>query len=204
MEKEQESVEALDTGEEPVAQSEAGPELEPDTVPETEKKPSKEELSLLLEDARSKADEHWDQLVRARAEIDNLKKRHQRDLEKAHKFSLERFVSALIPVRDSMELGLEAARGEGADLDKFHEGAELTLKLLSDVMTKFEVEQVDPTGEPFNPELHQAMSVQAREDLPPNTVAAVVQKGYTLNGRLVRPAMVIVSQAASGKLDEKA
>ena len=204
MEKEQESVEALDTGEEPVAQSEAGPELEPDTVPETEKKPSKEELSLLLEDARSKADEHWDQLVRARAEIDNLKKRHQRDLEKAHKFSLERFVSALIPVRDSMELGLEAARGEGADLDKFHEGAELTLKLFSDVMTKFEVEQVDPTGEPFNPELHQAMSVQAREDLPPNTVAAVVQKGYTLNGRLVRPAMVIVSQAASGKLDEKA
>ena len=204
MEKEQESVEALDTGEEPVAQSEAGPELEPDTVPETEKKPSKEELSLLLEDARSKADEHWDQLVRARAEIDNLKKRHQRDLEKAHKFSLERFVSALIPVRDSMELGLEAARGEGADLDKFHEGAELTLKLLSDVMTKFEVEQVDPTGEPFNPELHQAMSVQAREDLPPNTVAAVVQKGYTLNGRLVRPAMVIVSQATSGKLDEKA
>ena len=204
MEKEQESVEALDTGEEPVAQSEAGPELEPDTVPETEKKPSKEELSLLLEDARSKADEHWDQLVRARAEIDNLKKRHQRDLEKAHKFSLERFVSALIPVRDSMELGLEAARGEGADLDKFHEGAELTLKLFSDVMTKFEVEQVDPTGEPFNPELHQAMSVQAREDLPPNTVAAVVQKGYTLNGRLVRPAMVIVSQATSGKLDEKA
>ena len=204
MEKEQESVEALDTGEEPVAQSEAGPELEPDTVPETEKKPSKEELSLLLEDARSKADEHWDQLVRARAEIDNLKKRHQRDLEKAHKFSLERFVSALIPVRDSMELGLEAARGEGADLDKFHEGAELTLKLLSDVMTKLEVEQVDPTGQPFNPELHQAMSVETREDLPPNTVATVVQKGYTLNGRLVRPAMVIVSQATSGKLDEKA
>ena len=204
MEKEQESVEALDTGEEPVAQSEAGPELEPETVPETEKKPSKEELSLLLEDARSKADEHWDQLVRARAEIDNLNKRHKRDLEKAHKFSLERFVNALIPVRDSMELGLEAARGEGADLDKFHEGAELTLKLLSDVMTKFEVEQVDPTGEPFNPELHQAMSVETREDLPPNTVATVVQKGYTLNGRLVRPAMVIVSQATSGKLDEKA
>jgi molecular chaperone GrpE len=204
MDKEQESVEALDKGEEPVAQGEPGPEVEPDTVPETGKKPSKEELRLLLEDARSKADEHWDQLVRARAEIDNLNKRHKRDLEKAYKFSLERFVNALIPVRDSMELGLEAARGEGADLDKFHEGAELTLKLLSDVMTKFEVEQVDPTGEPFNPELHQAMSVETREDLPPNTVATVVQKGYTLNGRLVRPAMVIVSQAASGKLDEKA
>lgn len=204
MEKEQESVEELDTGEEPIAQAEAESQVEPEAVSDAEKKPSDEELNLLLEDARNKADEHWDQLVRARAEMDNLRKRHQRELENAHKFSLERFVNALIPVRDSMELGLEAARGEGADLDKFHEGAELTLKLLSDVMIKFEVEQLDPVGEPFNPELHQAMSIQPREDLPPNTVVTVVQKGYTLNGRLVRPAMVIVSQGTPGKLDEKA
>ena len=201
MEKEQDPVEELDAGEASATQAEAQAEAE--QPPETQQ-PDKEKLGLLLEDARSKADEHWDQLVRARAEADNLHKRHQRDLENAHKFSLERFVNALIPVRDSMELGLSAAQGEGADLNKLREGSELTLKLLSDAMTKFEVVQVDPMGEPFNPDLHQAMSVQPREDLPPNTVVTVIQKGYTLNGRLVRPAMVIVSQATPGKLDEKA
>ena len=201
MEKEQDPVEELDAGEASAAQAEAQAEAE--QPPETQQ-PDNEKLSLLLEDARSKADEHWDQLVRARAEADNLHKRHQRDLENAHKFSLERFVNALIPVRDSMELGLDAAQGEGADLTRLREGSELTLKLLSDVMAKFEVVQVDPVGEPFNPDLHQAMSVQPREDLPPNTVVTVIQKGYTLNGRLVRPAMVIVSQATPGKLDEKA
>ncbi len=201
MEKEQDPVEELDAREVSAAQAEAQAEVE--QPPETQQS-NNEELSLLLEDARSKADEHWDQLVRARAEVDNLRKRHQRDLENAHKFSLERFVNALIPVRDSMELGLDAAQGEGADLNRLREGSELTLKLLSDVMAKFEVVQVDPVGEPFNPDLHQAMSVQPREDLSPNTVVTVVQKGYTLNGRLVRPAMVIVSQATPGKLDEKA
>ena len=201
MEKEQDPVEELDAVEEPVDQAEEQAEVE--QPPET-RQPKNDELSLLLEDARSKADEHWDQLVRVRAEVDNLRKRHQRDLENAHKFSLERFVNAVIPVRDSMELGLDAAQGEGADVNKLREGSELTLKLLSDVMAKFEVLQIDPMGEPFNPDLHQAMSVQPREDLPPNTVVTVFQKGYTLNGRLVRPAMVIVSQATPGKLDEKA
>ncbi|MES9956240.1 MAG: nucleotide exchange factor GrpE [Sedimenticola sp.] len=163
-----------------------------------------EDLRLLLEDARAKADEHWDQLVRARAESENQRKRHERELENAHKFALERFVSELLAVRDSMELGLSAAQDEGADVEKLIEGTELTLKLLSDVMERFEVEQIDPVGEPFNPEFHQAMSIQPREDVPPNTVVTVVQKGYTLNGRLVRPAMVMVSQAVQGGIDEKA
>ncbi|MET0104750.1 MAG: nucleotide exchange factor GrpE [Sedimenticola sp.] len=163
-----------------------------------------EDLRLLLEDARAKADEHWDQLVRARAESENQRKRHERELENAHKFALERFVSELLAVRDSMELGLSAAQDEGADVEKLIEGTELTLKLLSDVMERFEVEQIDPVGEPFNPEFHQAMSIQPREDVPPNTVVTVVQKGYTLNGRLVRPAMVMVSQAVPGGIDEKA
>ncbi|MET0015222.1 MAG: nucleotide exchange factor GrpE [Sedimenticola sp.] len=163
-----------------------------------------DDLRLLLEDARAKADEHWDQLVRARAESENQRKRHERELENAHKFALERFVSELLAVRDSMELGLGAAQDEGADVEKLIEGTELTLKLLSDVMERFEVEQVDPVGEPFNPEFHQAMSMQPREDVPPNTVVTVVQKGYTLNGRLVRPAMVMVSQAVQGGIDEKA
>lgn len=154
-----------------------------------------ERLVLMLEDARSKADENWEQLVRTRAEMDNLRKRQARELENAHKFALERFVNSLLPVRDSMEMGLSAAADQGVDVVKLREGAELTLKLMVDVMEKFDVVQIDPQGEPFNPELHQAMSLVPRDDLPPNTVVTVVQKGYTLNGRLVRPAMVMVSQS---------
>ncbi len=156
---------------------------------------SHEELSLLLEDARNKVDDHWDQLVRARAELDNLRKRQQRELENAHKYALERFVAELLPVCDSLELGLNAASEEGADPARLREGTELTLKLLKDAMQKFNVVQIDPEGEPFDPELHQAMSMQPRSDVPPNTVVSVVQTGYTLNDRLVRPAMVMVSQA---------
>jgi molecular chaperone GrpE len=157
---------------------------------------SSEDLSLMLEDARSRADEHWDQLMRLRAEMENLRKRQERDLANAHKFALERFVNELLPVVDSMELGVSAAKEEGADIGKLLEGSELTLKLFSDVMEKFNVVPVNPEGEPFNPELHQAMSIVPRDDVPANTVVTVVQKGYTLNERLVRPAMVMVSQAA--------
>lgn len=158
---------------------------------------SPEKLQLLLEDARAKADEHWEMVIRARAESENLKKRHSRELENAHKFAIEKFVNELLPVRDSMELGLSAAQGEAADVAKLVEGTELTLKLLSDVMGKFGIEEINPVGEPFNPELHQAMAMQPSSDVEPNTVLTVVQKGYTLNERLVRPAMVMVSQAAS-------
>jgi molecular chaperone GrpE len=154
-----------------------------------------EDLGRLLEDARSKADENWNQVLRLRAELDNLNKRHARELENAHKFALERFVSELLAVWDSLELGHGAALGETVDVEKLREGSELTLKLLGDVMGKFGVTQVDPEGEPFDPEYHQAMSLQPRDDVPPNTVVTVIQKGYTLNGRLVRPALVMVSQA---------
>ncbi|TVO75913.1 nucleotide exchange factor GrpE [Sedimenticola selenatireducens] len=163
-----------------------------------------EELTLLLEDARAKADSHWDQLMRTQAQMDNLRKRHERDLENAHKFALERFVNELLPVRDSLEMGLVAAGEESSTIDHLREGTELTLKLFSDVMDKFNVEQINPEGEPFNPELHQAMSMMPRADVPPNTVVLVVQKGYTLNGRLVRPAMVMVSQAEAGQVDDQA
>jgi molecular chaperone GrpE len=163
-----------------------------------------EDLVLLLEDARNKADENWDQLVRAKAELENLRKRHQRDLESAHKFALEKFVAELLAVHDSMELGLSAAQDEGADLDKLREGSELTIKLFNDVMERFGVAEISPEGEPFNPDLHQAMSMQPQDDVPANTVLAVMQKGYTLNGRLVRPAMVVVSQPNIEKIDEQA
>jgi molecular chaperone GrpE len=156
-----------------------------------------EQLTALLEDARAKADENWDQLLRARAEMENLKRRQANELEKAHKYALDGFVRELLQVRDSLELGHDAALEESANVEKLREGTELTLKLLMDVMGKFGVVQIDPQGEPFDPEYHQAMTTQPRDDVPPNRVVTVVQKGYLLNGRLVRPAMVIVSAAGS-------
>jgi molecular chaperone GrpE len=154
-----------------------------------------EELTAELDAARAKADENWDLLLRARAELENLRRRQAAELEKAHKYALDGFVRELLQVRDSLELGHGAAQESDADIAKLREGTELTLKLLGDVMGKFGVETVDPMGQPFNPELHQAMTMQSRPDVPANTVVAVLQKGYTLNGRLVRPAMVMVSSA---------
>ncbi len=115
-------------------------------------------------------------------------------MENTHKYALERFVGELVGVWDSLELGHNAAQDGTADVDKLREGTELTLKLLIGVMNKFGVEQVSPEGQPFNPELHQAMSLVPRNDVPANTVVTVIQKGCTLNGRLIRPAMVMVSQ----------
>jgi molecular chaperone GrpE len=165
---------------------------------------SAEELTRLLEDARNKADENWDQLIRAKAELENLRKRSQRDLENAHKFAVEKFSRDMLQVWDSLELGHEAAQDENADVAKLKEGTELTLKLLMSVMEKNGIQQIYPAGEPFNPEYHQAMAVQERGDVEPNTVVDVVQKGYLLNGRLIRPAMVMVAKAPSVSVDEKA
>jgi molecular chaperone GrpE len=153
------------------------------------------ELSALLEDARGKADEHWDQCLRLQADLDNLRKRAERDVASAHKFALERFATELLPVRDSLEMGLAAFSTEGADPEKLREGVELTLQMLTSAMGKFEIREVNPDGERFNPDFHQAMSMQERDDVDPNTVVTVVQKGYLLNERLLRPAMVIVSKA---------
>ncbi|WP_296704802.1 nucleotide exchange factor GrpE [Thiocapsa sp. UBA6158] len=159
--------------------------------------PTPEELQLELAAARTDAESLRDQALRVRAEMENLRRRHAVELEKAHKYALDSFVRELLQVRDSLELGHDAALAEGADIAKLREGTELTLKLLGDVMDRFGVAPVDPIEQPFDPEFHQAMTMQPRSDLPPNTVVAVMQKGYTLNGRLVRPALVIVSQQAS-------
>lgn len=147
-----------------------------------------------LEAAQAKADEHWDALLRTQAEMENLRKRAARDVEKARKFGLERLVSELLPVKDSMEMGLSAASDDGVDVAKVREGIDLTLRMFSTAIEKFGVEMVDPAGQAFDPELHQAMSVQEQEGTSAGTVVTVVQKGYTLNGRLVRPAMVIVAK----------
>ena len=169
-------------------------EMEVDSM---EAEASAEDLGKMLEAAQKKAEEHYDQLMRAHAEIDNLKRRHTQEIEKAHKYALDKFVAELLGVWDSLELGNAAAQDASADVDKIREGTELTLKMLGDAMNKFGVEQHNPEGEAFNPEFHQAMSMQPRDDVDPNTVVAVIQKGYSLNGRLVRPAMVMVSQAGS-------
>jgi molecular chaperone GrpE len=177
----------------------------PEAVPGGAAPAAEPELQRLLEEARAKADESRDQLLRVTAELENTRRRHERELEGAHKFALERFVNDLLPVRDSLELGLTAAREAQADAGKLQEGMELTLKMLGDVMSRFGVAPVEPMGEPFDPNLHQALSVQPRDDVPANTVVVVVQKGYTLNGRLVRPAMVMVSRAGqAGGVSEKA
>jgi molecular chaperone GrpE len=157
--------------------------------------PDHAELTALLEDARGKADEHWDQVVRMKAEMENLRKRSERELANAHKFALERFASELLPVRDSLEMGLAAFEVEGADTSKLGEGVALTLQMLTAAMEKAAIQEVNPQDERFDPDFHQAMSTQERDDVEPNTVVNVVQKGYTLNGRLIRPAMVIVSKA---------
>ncbi|MDT8388398.1 MAG: nucleotide exchange factor GrpE [Thiogranum sp.] len=166
------------------------------------------ELQALLEDARSKADDNWNQCLRLQAEIDNLRKRNERDLANAHKFALEKFAADLLPVKDSLEMGLAAAAEENADVARLKEGGDLTLKMLSSVLEKFNVKEINPLNDTFNPEYHEAMSIQERADVPANTVVAVVQKGYLLNDRLIRPAMVMVSKAAAqpqgNQLDEQA
>jgi molecular chaperone GrpE len=136
-----------------------------------------------------------DAALRAAAEAQNAKRRAEQDVEKARKYALERFCSELLPVVDNLERALEAAGGDDEALRPIAEGVELTLKSFTDALQKFQIEAVDPAGEPFDPERHQAMSLVENPDVEPNTVLAVMQKGYTLNGRLVRPAMVMVSKA---------
>ncbi len=166
-----------------------------------------EQLKLTLQDAEARADEHWNQLLRVKAEMANMQRRNERDLENAHKFGIEKFVNELLPVRDSLELGLTAAQEADEDVAKVTEGIELTLKMFSTALEKMGVTEVAPQGEKFNPDLHQAMSMVDDPEVEPNTVLNVFQKGYLLNDRLVRPAMVVVASANSGggeKVDEKA
>ncbi len=139
-----------------------------------------------------------DQVLRAQAEVQNTRRRAEQDVERARKYALERFCSELLPVVDNLERALESASGDDEQLRPIAEGVELTLKSFLNALGKFNIEPVDPAGEPFDPQFHQAMSSVENPDVEPNTVVAVMQKGYTLNGRLVRPAMVMVSKAAAG------
>ena len=154
-----------------------------------------EVAGLLQENERLKMEvqESSDKAVRATAELDNIRKRTSRDIENAHKFALERFVNELLPVVDSMELGINASQS-AEDIESLREGMDLTLKMLFDSMGKFGVKTIDPAGEKFDPEWHEAVSMQELEGSEPGRVVTVIQKGYELNGRLVRPAMVVVAK----------
>jgi len=150
---------------------------------------------VLLEDARNKADEHWNLYMRTQAEMDNLRKRAERDVQNAHKFGIEKLIGELLPVMDSMQMGIAAADDQDEASAKLVEGMEMTVKMFTDALQKVGVTAVDPMGEAFNPEFHQAMSMVENPDAEPNSVMAVMQKGYILNERLVRPAMVVVAKA---------
>jgi molecular chaperone GrpE len=152
-----------------------------------------EQLQQELEAARQEAGDNLDKALRAHAEMENLRKRVARDIENAHKFALEGFVTELLPVLDSLELGLEAA-GSAAEADSLREGMDLTLKKFRDTLDKFGVTVIDPQGEKFDPQRHEAVTMQELEGTASGTVISVMQKGYDLNGRLVRPAMVIVAK----------
>ncbi|HHO81925.1 MAG TPA: nucleotide exchange factor GrpE [Halothiobacillus sp.] len=154
---------------------------------------SVEELQAALAEANAKAEEHWNTVLRLKAEMDNLRKRAERDIQNAHKYALERFVESLLPVVDSLELGIQAVNQEGATIESICEGSEMTLKMLLQSMEKQGVQVVNPLGERFNPDYHQAMAMQPH-DGEANIVINVMQKGYLLNDRLVRPALVVVSK----------
>ena len=153
-----------------------------------------ERLKTELAGAEERAKNHWEQYLRALADVDNVRKRAAKDLESARQFAVERFAQDLIGVKDSLELGISNA--PKADVASLVEGQNATLRLLAKAFEKAQIEEINPEGQPFNPEQHEAMMAQP-SDAAPNTVLTVIQRGYQLNGRLLRPARVVVSAAKS-------
>jgi len=183
--------------ERPEAESEdTNPEL--DTA-DAEPSPEDDAGETALEALQAKADENWDRYLRSAAEVENIRKRAARDVQHARKYALESFGKELLGVKDSLEMGLAAA--ESADADSLLEGSEATLKLLTTTLERFGIAEVDPEGEPFDPELHEAMTMQPSADAEPGSVLTVIQKGYSLNGRLLRPARVIVAAEVPKEAD---
>jgi len=154
------------------------------------------ELELSLSAAHATIADQKDSVIRAKAEVDNVRRRAAQDVEKARKFALEKFAGEMVTVVDNLERGLAIIDAEDESQKATFEGMNLTLQGLLSGLEKFGVKAIDPTDQPFNPEQHQAMSMQEVEGVAPNTVIAVMQKGYELNERLIRPAMVMVSKAA--------
>ncbi len=150
-------------------------------------------LQVQLEKLQEQSKVSLDKVVRAQAEMENLRKRAARDVENAHKYALEKFTNELLPIMDSLELGLSASV-KAKNLDDLCKGMELTLEMFNTVMEKFGITMIEPKGEKFDPELHDAVSMQETDDSNSGIIIEVMQKGYTLNGRLIRPAMVVVAK----------
>jgi molecular chaperone GrpE len=149
------------------------------------------EGEVTLDELQARADENWDRYLRAAAETENVRKRAAKDVEHARKYALEAFAKEMLTVRDSFEMGIDAAKTD--DAASLADGSAATLKLLTATLERFGISEVDPLGEPFDPEMHEAISMQPSADAEPGSVLVVVQKGYALNGRLLRPAMVVVA-----------
>lgn len=162
------------------------------------------ELEAALLSSQASANEAKDAALRARAEGENVRRRSEQEIDKARKFALNKFAEELLPVIDNMERAIEMADKSDEAIKPMLEGVELTLKTMTDTVAKFGLTPIHPVGEPFNPEFHQAMAMQESAEHEPNTVMFVMQKGYELNGRVIRPAMVMVSKAASGNIDTQA
>ncbi|MEX2163240.1 MAG: nucleotide exchange factor GrpE [Sulfuricaulis sp.] len=186
------------------------PEAEENTIPtvdagaaahDLELAPEIKQLQADLDQARAEAAELLDRLLRAKAEVENTRKRAQADVASAHKYALERFAAEIIAVRDSLELArmVELPADSSPAVQKMHEGLDLTLKLMDSIFQKFGLTRLDPRGEKFDPERHQAISLVEAEEVPPNHVVNVVQKGYLLNDRLLRPAMVVIRGEPAAK-----
>jgi molecular chaperone GrpE len=163
---------------------------------ETEQELLEEEQVSETEQLQQQVADANDNVLRIQAEMQNMRRRAERDVENAHKFALDKFSADLLPVVDNLERALSAIDSEDESQKAIAEGIELTLKSFLDVLVRFKIEAVDPAGQPFDANLHQAVSMVPNPDMEPNTVMDVFQKGYTLNGRLIRPAMVVVSSAA--------
>ena len=171
--------------------NESAEQEQPTLSPEQEKIA---ELEQALAAAQATIDGNKDAVIRAKAEVDNMRRRSAQEVDKAKKFALEKFAGEMLTVVDNLERGLATIDAEAEEQKAIHEGVNLTLQGLISGLEKFAVTAIDPQDQPFNPELHQAMSMQEVEGVAANTVIAVMQKGYELNGRLIRPAMVMVSK----------
>ena len=176
------------------AQEETEEKVEDKNVEQATTDEQSDDLQTQLEEAQQSAKDNWDKALRAQAEMENLKRRNAKDLENAHKFALDGFVKALLEVKDSLTMGLKTANEEKATIEHIIEGLEMTDKVFLSTMEKFGVEVINPADEAFNPELHEAVTMVPMPDKESNSVLEVVQIGFTLNGRLVRPAMVVVVQ----------
>jgi molecular chaperone GrpE len=164
------------------------------SVETTEQETPEGDLQTQLEEAQKSTKDNWDKVLRAQAEMENLRRRNAKDLENAHKFALDGFVKALLEVKDSLTMGLKTARDDNASIESITEGLEMTDKVFLSTLEKFGVETINPAGESFNPEFHEAVTMIPMPDNESNSVLEVIQVGFSLNGRLVRPAMVVVVQ----------